>query len=211
MKREICAPIKNGIFIGMNTTTNIDSAHATLNLWVQEFAPSMRAWAMRRINDKEVAEDLVQDTFVAALQSFQSFEGKSNPKTWLFSILKHKILDYFRKKYKQNYVLAGDLGKGFFEGFFNRNSSWNENKKPQNWDGHETELLDDENFRAVLKLCMKLLPELWLSAVSLKYLEEKKGPEICEDLGISQANFWQILHRAKLQLRECINNEWFVK
>ncbi len=179
-----------------------------LNSWIVEHASQLHAWAFRRTSNQNIAEDLVQDTFVAAFHALNSFEGK-NPKAWLFSILKHKIMDYFRQKYKMQYVDAGNQQDDYLGQFFNKDQSWNEAQKPGDWLAHEEELLDNEQFRKVLYFCMEQLPEQWSVAMKLKYLQERKGPAICEDLGISQANFWQILHRAKMQLRACLDKNWF--
>jgi len=179
-----------------------------LDSWIVEYANQLHAWAFRRTGNQIIAEDLVQDTFVAAFHALNSFEGK-NPKAWLFSILKHKIMDHFRQKYKMQYVDAGNQQEDFLGQFFDKHQSWNVVQKPGDWSAHEEELLDNEQFRQILFYCMDHLPEQWSVAMKLKYLQEKKGPAICEDLGISQANFWQILHRAKLQLRACIEQNWF--
>jgi len=69
--------------------------------------------------------------------------------------------------------------------------------------------LDNVEFKSVMENCMKKLPDTWFSAIHLKYLEEKDGKVICQELGITPSNFWQILHRAKVQLRACIEKNWF--
>ncbi|MBU1368335.1 MAG: sigma-70 family RNA polymerase sigma factor [Bacteroidetes bacterium] len=196
---------KNSTFEPMDQSTD---KRKLLNSWVSEYASHMHAWAHKRTSDHLLAEDLVQDTFVAALHALDGFEGV-NPKAWLFSILKHKIMDHFRQKYKMQFVDAGDNQSDMLGLFFSKDQSWNEDRKPGNWSVGDEELLDNEQFRQILFYCMEQLPEQWSVAMKLKYLQEQKGPAICEDLGISQANFWQILHRAKLQLRACIEQNWF--
>ena len=179
-----------------------------LTSWVSAHGSQLHAWAYKRTSDQLIAEDLVQDTFVAALHALKSFKGE-NPKAWLFSILKHKVMDHFRQKYKMQFVDIGDRQEDVLGLFFNKNQSWNKDRRPLDWSGHEEELLDNEQFKQVLFTCMEQLPEQWSLAVKFKYLQERKGPAICEDLGISQTNFWQILHRAKLQLRDCIEQNYF--
>lgn len=185
------------------------SVRQQLSSWVNKYTPALVNWAYNKVSSRELAEDLVQETFVAAVQSIDHYEGRSNPKTWLFSILKNKIADHYRGVYKQAYVHAGEGDQVFFEQFFNAGESWQNAASPGEWHSSEDSLLDNESFRRVMEWCMKNLPQLWLSAVSLKYLSDMKGPQICEQLQISQANFWQILHRSKLQLRDCINEKWF--
>jgi RNA polymerase sigma-70 factor (ECF subfamily) len=98
-----------------------------------------------------------------------------------------------------------------FSRFFSDEGDWKEINKPKNWHEQENEqhLLDDNEFLNVLKKCLDALPENWSICVKLKYLSDKSGDEICQELDITPSNYWQIIHRAKLQLRECIEKNWF--
>lgn len=176
-----------------------------LENWVSEYTDELYRWAFHKTSSSVMAEDLVQDTFLAAAEKIESFRGDSSPKTWLFSILNYKIIDFYRAKMNQP-ISFEDNG---LENYFDEDGDWRENKKPTNWlpdDGH---LLDDIDFQKVLKECLDALPEKWSMSVKLKYLSEKSGDEICQELGIAPSNFWQIVHRAKLQLRNCIQRKWF--
>ncbi len=173
--------------------------------WVAEYTEEMYKWASYKTSSVEIAEDLVQDTFLAAAEKLATFKGNSSPKTWLFSILNNKIIDYYRKKVNQpvrveNQVLAG---------IFNNDEGWKPEKQPKEWHAEEGHLLDNEVFQAVLKKCLDALPEKWNLSVKLKYLTNKSGEEICQELGITPSNFWQMVHRAKLKLRDCIETNWF--
>ena len=77
------------------------------------------------------------------------------------------------------------------------------------WHDDEGHLLDNVEFNNILKSCLDKLPEHWQAAVNLKYIEQKKGDVICQELDIAPTNFWQVLHRAKLQLRKCLEINWF--
>lgn len=191
------------------------STKSLISNWVDTYSQSLYSWAYYKTSDKESSEDLVQDTFVAAFQSFESFEGKSNPKTWLFSILNHKISDFHRKNFRNvissESKLSGDSAFTVLDIMFDENEDWRAPSRPKEWDMSDENLADQPEFNAVLKNCFKKLPLNWSSAVQLKYLDEKDGKEICQDLGITPTNFWQILHRAKLQLRACLELNWFKK
>ena len=182
--------------------------------WVDAHSDKLYNWCLYKTNNKEIAEDLVQDTFMAAFQAMNKFEGKSDPKTWLFSILNNKIADHFRKLYRNPTLTESGLTHSsdatFFESFFTADGSWIKDQRPGNWpdDAH---LLDDAEFVKTLQACMGELPTSWFAAINLKYLEEKKGEIICQELQITPTNFWQILHRAKLQLRKCLEVHWFKK
>lgn len=175
-----------------------------LTQWVNDYTDEMYSWAYHKVSDAETAKDIVQDSFFAAAKTIDSFQGKSTPKTWLFSILNHKIIDHYRKKTKQ--VIRVD--DGIINELFDSDGGWKSSKKQNDWEEDEINLLDDFNFIKILNLCLEALPEKWNICIQSKYLSNKKGNEICQDLNINPTNFWQIIHRAKLQLRNCIENNW---
>lgn len=177
-----------------------------LSIWVETYTKDLYSWALHKVSNSELAADLVQDTFLAAAEKIDSFKGDSSPKTWLFSILNHKIIDHYRKKVNQTVSLENQS----FSNFFEADGDWHENKKPKHWqENDDKHLLDDNDFQIVLKKCLDALPEEWGACVKLKYLTEKKGEEICQELDITPSNFWQIVHRAKLQLRDCVEKNWY--
>ena len=176
-----------------------------LTRWVDDFTQDLFSWALHKTSDEELARDLVQDTFVVAAEKLASFRGDSSPKTFLFSILNHKIIDVYRKKIHQPVHMDDQT----ISTFFNEDGDWHEKNKPREWHKDETSLLDDENFQSVLRNCISDLPEKWNVCLTSKYLMEKNPEDICQDLGITTTNYWQMTHRAKLQLRECIEKNWF--
>ncbi len=185
------------------------SLSKTINLteWVEIYTNELYSWALYKVSDAELAKDLVQDTFLVAAEKIETFKGESSPKTWLFSILNYKVIDVYRNRVKQPVSMDSNVFSSFFDG----DGSWHLDKRPQNWQEEEQHLLDDADFQDVLKKCLEALPEKWNTAVKLKYLTEKNGKEICQELGIATTNLWQIVHRAKLQLRDCIENNWLKK
>lgn len=172
---------------------------------VSEYTEELYKWAFYKTSSSEIAEDLVQETFLAAVEKIDSFKGDSSPKTWLFSILNYKIIDYYRKKVNQPVSIDG----GILSTFFDEKGSWIKEKIPKEWTDEDSHLLDNYDFRLVLQKCLEALPEKWNTAVKLKYLSGKKAVEICQEIGIAPTNFWQIVHRAKLNLRNCLENNWF--
>ncbi|MBE0653170.1 MAG: sigma-70 family RNA polymerase sigma factor [Bacteroidales bacterium] len=178
---------------------------ASLTDWVEAYTSDLYSWALHKVSDPELAKDLVQDTFLAAAEKIDGFRGDSAPKTWLLSILNNRIIDIYRKKVKQPIAMENDV----FQKFFDSEGSWKKSQQPSNWHDEENHLLDDTDFQKVLKKCLDALPDKWNTCVKLKYLMEKKGEEICQELEITPTNLWQIIHRAKLQLRGCIEDNWF--
>jgi RNA polymerase sigma-70 factor (ECF subfamily) len=171
---------------------------------VNDFAADLLKRAMYKISDKEIAKDIVQDTFLAATEKLHTFKGESSPKTWLFSILNFKIIDYYRSKSRSK---VNPASQSLLK-FFTETGEWVEPKKPKSWED-EGSLLDDTDFQIVLKNCLDALPEKWNACISMKYYMDKKGDEICQDLGITPTNLWQIIHRSKLNLRDCIETNWY--
>ncbi len=197
----------------MDAKSDTISAPVLFESWVRLYTGSLYSWALFKTSNKEIAEDLVQDTFLTAHQQITGFRGESSPKTWLFAILNNKITAYFRKKYK---LIEVDMARataakdaGIFDRLFDNNDRWKDSEKPLSWQADERHLLDDVEFNQVLTSCLGKLPEHWRSAVNLKYIEQKKGELICQELDIAPTNFWQILHRVKLQLRKCLEINWF--
>ena len=176
----------------------------TLSQWVNSYTNDLYRWALHKTSDIEAAKDLVQDTFLAAVEQLKNFQGTSSPKTWLFSILNHKIIDFYRRRIKEPITMDSSSTTDFFDS----DGGWRKEKTPHDWGNDEAHLLDNADFQAILKKCMEALPAKWHSGVTLKYLMEKSGEEICQELGIAPTNLWQIIHRAKLQLRDCVEKKW---
>lgn len=180
--------------------------------WVEIYTDELLAWAFQKTGHKDLAEDMVQDTFLSAIRAFSSFQGNSNPKTWLIAILNNKIIDHHRKK-------ASNIISNSYDQFFNEGSDdvfdelgrWKKEYRPKKLLTYEMFLDNDGEFFKLLYSCMKRLPELWYSIVQLTYLEEKKGSLICKELNISSSNYWQILRRSRIQLRACIEKKWEIQ
>lgn len=188
-------------------TKDIDK-RSVVARWVHEFSDEMYTWTSHKISDKGAAEDLVQETFISAFQSFEKFQNKSSPKTWLFAILKNKIFDYYRQNIKLVSLSDEDQNKEL-ENLFDNDDQWKNESRPQEWDMDDKNLLDDAEFGGILQNCLEKLPTQWLSCIQLKYIGIKEGEEICQVLGLTSSNYWQILHRAKLQVRICLEKNWF--
>jgi RNA polymerase sigma-70 factor (ECF subfamily) len=187
-----------------------DNTKIVLEKWVNQFSDELYAWALHKTSSKETAEDLVQETFLSAFHKIDTFQGKSQPKTWLFSILNNKIIDYYRlsaKTTKQNFSLTENSGLELSEGLFNQHGCWKNNNLNPLWDQDE-ELLDNPEFNTTFENCMEELPTKWKLAITSKYLSQKNASEICQELEISVSNYWQMVHRAKLLMKKCLEIKW---
>ncbi|MBV8325541.1 sigma-70 family RNA polymerase sigma factor [Chryseobacterium sp.] len=177
-----------------------------LKSWIEEYSEPLLKKAFYLLSDKEEAQDLVQDVFVAAFSSYDSFEGKSQPLTWLMAILNRKTADFYRKKYKSEPQIRLDH-------FFDETGSWKKDDVLNDWnaEGKETELLDDHDFNKTLEDCIEELPPRWKILLKMYYLEEKKASEVSQEFEVSTTNLWKILQRSRMQLRECLEFNWFSK
>ncbi len=182
--------------------TNIDP-----NSWVDDYSDNLYRYAIVRVNDAQMAEDLVQETFLAGLKNLHTFQGKSNTQTWLIAILKRKIIDHYRKKSSRKEYSFDEPDERFADKMMMKDQ-WVKEKAPLSWNINADEQLENEEFMQILKACIKHLPEKWASCFVLKVMEEMKSDEVCKELELTSSNLWVILHRARLQLRECIEKGW---
>lgn len=169
--------------------------------WVKLYSDSLFSRALYKTSSKETAEDLVQETFISGFKSFDKFENRSQPKTWLMSILNNKIIDNYRLNSRCNFLYSDENGLKLKEESFNNNNFWNDDYVLNLWNIDKTQDKSDllENR---LKNSINKLPQKWNLAVSYKYFEKKSAEDICNELEISITNYWQIIHRSKLLLKK---------
>lgn len=179
----------------------VDHVHI-FDQWVEEYSGALLKRALYLLSDRQDAEDLVQDVFIAAFDSYPKFKGNSAPLTWLMHILKNKAADFYRKKYRNSNPISLDY-------FFDETGSWRDTAMIRDWSSEDLNLMDDAEFMAIMEHCLEDLPPKWKIPVKLYYLEEKKATVVCQEMGISSTNLWKILQRSRLQLRVCLDNNWF--
>lgn len=181
--------------------------------WLDDHGDYLFKYAVFRLRDNTAAEDVVQETFLAALKAYEKFEGRGSERTWLVGILKHKIIDHFRKAERE-----APIGEGTDEGpehleFFERadewKGHWNADRAPSEWHATPAELIERTDFWKVFNECLSPLPQRTASAFTLREIDGLKSEEICEILNISVNNLWVMLHRARLHLRNCLEMNWF--
>ncbi len=173
--------------------------------------PVLIRYALLQLRNSELAEDLVQETLLAALQSTSEFEGKSGLRTWLIGILKHKIADQFRQSSRECFFSIVDQleespEENEQDDFFLDNGHWN--GVNNTWTCPERALKNQE-FWAIYEICQNRLPTKMAKVFMLRELVGLDASEICKETGLSEANYWVTLHRARLGLRECLEIRWF--
>ncbi len=176
--------------------------------WVEEHGDCLMGYALLRVRKAEVAEDLVQDTLLAALRARERFQGRSGERSWLVGILKNKIADHFRKHGReQNFTdltFFADESPDRFE-----DNYWIHELGPRDWRPERDEVRHPAEFWQTLRACLGKLPPRVADVFLLREMEERGTEEICASLAISASNLWVMLHRARLALRQCLETNWF--
>ena len=189
--------------------SDLTSRNANPKEWVSNYADVLYQFAFSRINDDELAKDLVQETFLAALEKIETFKAISSEKTWLTAILKYKIIDIYRSRSshirRTNTARVDNDQNQFFE---QEDGHWNIDARPKEFGIENVAAMENKEFQQVLKLCLEKLPSLWHSVFVMKFIDDELGGDICSALKITSSNYWVIMHRAKLNLRACLQKNW---
>ncbi|MCU0320788.1 MAG: sigma-70 family RNA polymerase sigma factor [Chitinophagaceae bacterium] len=176
--------------------------------WVKDFGDMLYRYALPRVSDSSIAKDLVQETFLAAWRNVDNYKGEASEKNWLFTILKNKIIDHYRKASSR---LTDSVDTSLGENYFDENGHWKTSTMPNDWGIDYNTAIEHKEFYSVLEICKSKLKEIQNAVFSMKYLDGVESDEICKVLNITPSNYWVLMHRAKLQLRTCLEKNWFVK
>jgi RNA polymerase sigma-70 factor (ECF subfamily) len=176
--------------------------------WVDRYGDRLYRYALLRVRRPDLAADLVQETFAEAWRARASFAGRSAEATWLTGILRHKVIDHLRRARREasgTELPVADAG----ESFFTRRGLWR--AYPARWPADPADALEREEFWAAVRACLAGLPDTLADAFLLRELDETDSDEICQLLAITPTNLWARLHRARLQMRACLERRWFGK
>ena len=164
--------------------------------------------AMLQLRDNDLAEDVVQDTLLAALQGASGFSGRSSLKTWLTGILKHKIVDAIRRKEREpvRASLEEESQIEDFDALFDESGHWE--NPPADW-GDPEQALSQQQFLDIMQFCLEKLPPNTGRVFMMREVMGLDSGEICKELSITSTNLWVILYRARIALRQCLEQHWF--
>lgn len=175
--------------------------------WLDAHGDALYRFALQRVRDASLAEDLVQDTLLAALRARAGFAAQASERTWLIAILKNKIIDHFRRGAREVPLPEADDPDAAIEALFAaEDGHWR--RFPAAWEHPDTALEQAEFWRAFAD-CLAGLPARQAQAFTLCELDGLATEELCKALGASTSNVWVMLHRARLRLRECLERTWF--
>lgn len=180
--------------------------------WVDQFGDYLYSYAMLRVNDSRLAEDIVQDTFLAALGARESYSGKASFKTWLVGILKNKLMDHFRKAYrdelKEPTAYPANTPDPDFSATGAAPGYWQADRSPAKWSVDKLDPVEQKEFWAYLEKCLENLPPRAAIIYVLREMEELKPSEICNVLDLNATNLRVTIHRARKDLRRCLEINW---
>ena len=175
---------------------------------VETQRPYLLRYASMQLRNPDAAEDVVQETLLAALTGEAGFAGRSNLRTWLTGILKHKIVDSIRRSSRERPVDAADpdAEAGEFDALFDERGHWRET--PDAWESPDL-ALEQKQFLAALEQCLKGLPARTAEAFLMREHLGLETGEICKELGVTSTHCWVLLYRARMALRLCLEAGWF--
>lgn len=168
----------------------------------------MLKFALLQLKDPHSAEEVVHDALASAYKNAHSFKGEAALKTWIFAILKNKIIDFI--KFKQRTVNVSELFEEESPNqFFDHTGYWvSETYEPKEWED-VSQLSYKQEFWTVFDACLNHLPPQQARVFMMREHLDMKTDEICRECEISTANLHVILHRARLQLQSCLTKHWF--
>ncbi len=180
--------------------------------WVELHGDYLFRYAMMRLNNQSLAEDVVQETFLAALKARKNFAGQSSERTWFVGILKRKIIDHFRKSSREDshddIQKIIDMQDDDFLLSGSRRGQWKTGRRPRDWMIDENDQTEKNEFWEFLKRCIAELPRRLAEVFILREMEEIETDELSNVLELKPTNLRVILYRARKQLRSCLEDNW---
>jgi RNA polymerase sigma-70 factor (ECF subfamily) len=175
------------------------------NKWIDLYSDYLFNYTVSRVSDREIAQDLVQDTFFAGLKSMKNFKGEASERTWLISILKRKIIDHYRK-------INSNKGKAEVRMSYNSDESegdWLEERVADPFDKTAEDKLENEELSGAIHNCLDKLPKKQADVFKMKTILNYETAVICNELNITASNLWVIIHRARTAMASCLEENWF--
>ena len=176
---------------------------------VEKQRPYLVRYATLQLRDRDTVEDVVQETLLAALTGEEAFAGRSQLRTWLSGILKHKILDAIRRQGReQSRTVAAPEDADEFDALFREDGHWVEH--PAAWDNPDASL-EQKQFFAALEECLQKLPQKTARVFLMREHLGSETAEICRELSVTPSHCWVLLYRARMALQQCLGANWFAR
>jgi len=175
------------------------------NTWIDLYSDYLFNYTITRVSDREIAQDLVQETFLAGLKSMKNFKGEASERTWLISILKRKIIDHYRK-------INSNKGKAEVRINYTDDESegdWLEERVADPFDKTAEDTLQNSELGDAIHDCLGKLPQKQADVFKMKTILNYETEVICNELNITASNLWVIIHRARTAMADCLKTNWF--
>ena len=175
------------------------------NSWVDRYSDYLYNYTIVRVNDHEVAQDLISETFLAGLKSMENFKGEASERTWLISILKRKIIDHYRK-------MNSNKGKAEVRVSYKDEDSegeWLEERVSDPFDKTAEDQMENEELGMAIHGCLDTLNEKQATIFRMKTIDGMDTETICNEFEITPSNLWVIIHRARKAMADCLEENWF--
>jgi RNA polymerase sigma-70 factor (ECF subfamily) len=182
-----------------------DASLLNPDTWVDQYGDILFRFAHRRVKDTGVAEDLVQETFLAAMRAKDRFKGQSSERTWLFGILKHKIIDHYRRTRRRSEMNIEDFAE-IPDKYFSEKGKWQ--IQPTKWDINPVEVYEQKEFMDAFYRCLSQMPQRLADVFIHREIGGLSTEAICKLMDITASNCWVMLYRARMFLRRCIETNW---
>ena len=181
--------------------------------WLDQYGDYLYRYALMRVRDSAIAEDILQETLLAAFSSSENHAGRSSERTWLVGIMKHKVVDYFRRvgRMTQFQLTIDDEDSESFENSGPWRGHWREDQAPVSWPVDAAAIAESHEFWETFDRCLSQLPQQIAIAFTLREIDGLSANEICEILQITPNNLFVILHRGRAKLRQLLEAVWFQK
>jgi len=173
--------------------------------WVDRYSDYLFNYTIVRVNDRDIAKDLISETFLAGLKSMSNFKGEATERTWLVSILKRKIIDHYRKinSNKGRAEVRINYDEGESEG------DWLEERVADGFDRTAQDTMENEELGTAIYNCLGTLNEKQANIFRMKTMENYDTEAICNAFSITPSNLWVIIHRARKAMADCLEKNWF--
>ncbi|WP_213385066.1 RNA polymerase factor sigma-70 [Acinetobacter pittii] len=181
--------------------------------FLQDLRQQMIKFAFLQLSSLPQAEDVVQDALTSAFQHLDSFKGRAAFKTWVFAILKNKIIDVIRQKSRlvaMTELFKDEESELSIDALFDASGHWHKYEAPQAWQSPE-EMMEQADFWIIFEACLNHLPAKYAQVFMMREVIELSSNEICSKLELSISNFNVLMYRSRTRLRECLENKWLLK
>lgn len=184
-------------------TSRETAEHRTADpgLWLQTHGDVLWRYAMGRLHDPDLAEELIQEALVAAIEARPRFRAECSDRTWLLSILRRKMIDHLRKRGRR---ARTETPMPVLAEMYTRRGRWRFDPGP----GPRAEVAASAEFLEDLERCLSALPAGLAEVFMMREFRGAASEAICAAAQITLDNLWVRLHRARVLLRRCMSRRW---